>query len=226
MDIRPAPTMGTEVSRWRTTKQAATGTMAVGGVGVSIAQTATGQTTLALATGAAAASATGIGLVAAAGALALGTSVLAARSAHKSRIHRNNLAQIYERRDAYACGPVEMGGEVNRFHHQVVANEVLPYIISKKGSKYHRKVVSAVPVLGGLESARAGAKSLYKRARGTRGVNRRNATHWLGWHLITHNCGMSQAIVSDLYSFEEMLWLQSLNLKELIPLLEEKMRST
>ena len=150
MDIRPAPTMGTEVSRWRTAKTAATGTMSASGVGVSIAQTATGQTTLALATGAAAASATGIGLVAAAGALALGTSVLAARSAHKSRVHRNNLAQIYERRDAYACGPIEPGGEVNRFHHQVVANEILPYIVSKKGSKYHRKVVAAVPVAGGI----------------------------------------------------------------------------
>ena len=226
MDIRPAPTTGTEVSRWRTTKTLATGTMSASGVGVSVAQTATGQTTLALATGAAAASATGIGLIAAAGALALGTTVLAARSAHKSRIHRNNLAQIFERRDSYACGPIEPGGPVNPYHHYVLANEVLPYIISKKGAKFHRKVVAAVPVLGGVESVRAGVKSLYKRARGTRGANRRNAARWLGWHLISHNCGLAQAIVSDLYSFEEMLWLKDLSLSELVPLLEDKMKST
>jgi hypothetical protein len=226
VDIRPAPTMGTQVSRWRTTKGAATGTMGVSSIGVSAAQTATGQTTVALATGTAAASATGIGLVVAAGALLVGTSVLSARSAHKSRIHRNNLNKIYERRAAYACGPIQSGDEVNRFHHDVVANEVLPYIVSKKSAKFHRKVVGAVPIVGSAETARSAVKSLYKRARGTKGQNRRNGAHWLGHHLITHNCGLSQAIVADLYSFEEMLWLQSLKLSELIPLLMDKMKST
>ena len=161
----------------------------------------------------------------AAGVLTVGSSVLAARSAHKSRIHRNNLTSIYERRHSFACGPVEPGGEVNHFHHDVIANEVLPYIISKKSSKYHRKVVQATGVLSILETARSAGKSLYKRARGTRGENRKNAAMWLGTHLISCNCGMAQAIVADLYSFEEMLWLQTLDLNELVPLLMEKMRS-
>jgi hypothetical protein len=225
MDVRPAPSTGKEVSRWRLTKQLNTGTIGVGSVGVGIAQTVTGQTTVALATGAAAASATGIGLVVAAGALTLGAAALAGRSAHKSRTHRNNLASIYERRNGFACGPVTPGGEENHFHHDVIANEVLPYIISKKNSKFQRKVVQATGVLAPLETARSIGKSLYKTAMGTKGDNRKNAAMWLGTHLISDNCAMAQAIVADLYSFEEMLWLQTLDLKELVPLLMEKMRS-
>jgi hypothetical protein len=49
---------------------------------------------------------------------------------------------------------------------------------------------------------------------------------WLAVDLITHNCALAQAIVANLYSFEEMLWLQRLDSEELIPLLEEKMKST
>lgn len=225
MDIREPAIRPKAVSRWRTTKVAATSTMGAASVGVAVAQTATGQTTLALATGAAAASATGIGLVVAAGALTIGTSALAARSAYKTKAHRDNLMAIYERRHSYSCTCVCEGDEINLFQHKVIAEDVLPYIISKKGSKYHRKIAVASVAFSGVEAARSMGKSIYKRIRGTRGRNRRKAAIWLGDHLITHNCGLAQAIVADLYSYEEMLWMQTLDLKDLIPLLMNKMRS-
>lgn len=219
---------GKVVSRWAEAKKVGKAGLTLSGIGVQVAQQATATpSVIALATAGAAASATGIGLIVTGAVLTLGTSAFAATAAHKSRIHRNNLEAIYERRNCYGCTPVDMDeGELNRFHHRYISEEVLPYIIDKKSSKYHRKVVSAVPGLGMLETMRAVGKNLSKRAAGTLGQDRRNAASWIAQHLITHNCGLVQAIVAELYSFEEMLWIKDQDSDEVITLLMPKIKST
>jgi hypothetical protein len=44
--------------------------------------------------------------------------------------------------------------------------------------------------------------------------------------LINCNCGLAQAIVAELYSFEEMVWIKDQKGSEVIKLLEDKMKST
>ena len=225
-DIQPPPE-GTPVNRWRTTKRTGKVGLVAAGVGVQVAQYATGASTLALVTAGAAASATGIGLIVTGAALTLSSAVLSARSANKSRLHRNHLQEIYDRRNAYACRPVDENDRaLQPLAHQTVAEGVLPYLIQQKSTKYHRKVVGAVPGVGLLETVRAVGKKAYKAATGTLGVKRHRAARWLALHLITCNCGLSQAIVAELYSFQEMLWIKDQEFKEVIKLLEDKMKST
>jgi hypothetical protein len=226
MDIQPPPD-GTPVNRWRTAKRTGKVGLTVAGVGVQVAQYATGASTLALVTAGAAASATGIGLIVTGAALTLSTAVLSARSANKSRVHRNHLQAIQDRVNTYACNPIDNDkASLREMEHQVVATGVLPYLIEQKSTKYHRKVVGAVPGLGLVESVRAVGKKAYKAATGTLGVKRHRAARWLALHLISHNCGLSQAIVAELYSFEEMLWIKDQDFKEVVKLLEDKMKST
>jgi hypothetical protein len=89
---------------------------------------------VALITAGAAASATGIGLVVTGAVFTMATAGLSAVSAHKSRIHRNALEAIYERRNADVCGPVDPAdrASVDRAAHKVIAEEVLPYLIEQK----------------------------------------------------------------------------------------------
>jgi hypothetical protein len=197
------------------------------GVGVQVAQQATGASTLALLTAGAAASATGIGLIVTGAALTLSTSILSARSAYKSREHRNHLQAIQDRVNAYACMSIDgKDAALRPIEHQTIADGVLPYLIEQKSTKYHRKVVGAMPGLGLLESVRAVGNKAYKAYSGTLGVKRKRAARWLAWHLITHNCGLAQAIVAELYSFEEMLWIKDQEFKDVVGLLEDKMKST
>lgn len=216
------------MNRWRTAKIAGKAGLAAAGVGVQVAQYATGASTLALLTAGAAASATGIGLIVTGAALTLSTSVLSARSANKSRLHRNHLQDIQKRVNSYACGPIDANDQASlrQTEHQVIADGVLPYLIQQKSTKYHRKVVGAVPGVGLLETVRAVGRKAYKAYTGELGVKRHRAARWLALHLITHNCGLAQAIVAELYSFEEMLWIKDQEFKEVIKLLEDKMKST
>lgn len=216
------------MNRWRTAKRTGKVGLTVAGVGVQVAQYATGASTLALVTAGAAASATGIGLIVTGAALTLSTSILSARSAYKSREHRNHLQAIQDRVNAYACMSIDANdrASLRPIEHQVIADGVLPYLIEQKSTKYHRKVVGAVPGVGLLESVRAIGKKAYKAATGTLGVKRHRAARWLALHLITHNCGLAQAIVAELYSFEEMLWIKDQEFTEVIKLLEDKMKST
>jgi hypothetical protein len=226
MEIQPPPE-GTPVNRWRTTKRTGKVGLTIAGVGVQVAQQATGASTLALLTAGAAASATGIGLIVTGAALTLSTSILSARSAYKSREHRNHLQAIQDRVNAYACMTIDgKDASLRPIEHQTIADGVLPYLIEQKSTKYHRKVVGAVPGLGLLESVRAIGNKAYKAATGTLGVKRHRAARWLALHLITHNCGLAQAIVAELYSFEEMLWIKDQEFKEVVKLLEDKMKST
>lgn len=213
------------MNRWRTTKMVGKGGLSAAGVGVQVAQYATGTSTIALVTAGAAASATGIGLIVTGVALTLTTSVLSARSAHKSRLHRDHLEAIQKRVNAYACMPLDAKLS-NNTEHKVIADGVLPYIIEQKSKKYHRKVVGAIPGVGLLESVRAVGNKAYKAWSGDLGEKRGRAAKWLAWHLITHNCGLAQAIVAELYSFEEMLWIKDQDFKEVKNLIADKMKST
>jgi hypothetical protein len=222
------PGAGVPINRWRTGKQVAKVGGVVGGMGIQAAQFATGTSTLALVTAGAAASATGIGLIVTGAALTLGMAATSAVAAHKSRLHRNHLQAIADRVRAYACGPVDPTNAegLNRFEHECIANDVLPYIIEQKNKKFHRKVVGAVPGVGLLESARAIGKKAYKAATGTLGQERNRSARWLAKHLITHNCGLTQAIVAELYSFDEMLWLLEQDFPTVVRFLEDKLKST
>jgi hypothetical protein len=224
------------VERYRTRKAVAKAAMTAGSIASTGAQLGTHVSVIALATGAAAVSASGIGLVIVGGALTAGSSIFSARSAYKTYQHRNVLSNLQSRATAMPCEKIPDHGKampgVHSLHprnyreHNVVGNEVLPYVIEQKSSKLHRKVVSSVPGLGIVEGVRAAGNKAVKLVRGTQGVERLNAARWLAVHLITHNCALAQAMVSELYSFDELLILQTFDSDKLAPLLADKMKST
>ena len=87
--------------------------------GITIAQMATNTSTMAIASAVAAGgavSATGVGLVVAGGALTIASCAVNARSAHKSRIHRQNLREIFADRNCpsrYDCFGVGQPGKID-----------------------------------------------------------------------------------------------------------------
>lgn len=223
------------VNRWRTTKVTSKAGMGVASAGVSVASQALHVPNIALVAAGAAASATGIGLVVTGAALTLTAATLSAVSAHKSRLHRNALGEIKKRVNSFSCMPLiddnpeilDRQMTVQDFaEHQKVANEVLGYAFDQKNSKYHRKVVGAVPVVGLVESLRAAGNKAYKLASGNLGKDRKQHARTLAGHLITHDCALAQAIVAELYGFEEMLWLKDQDYDQVVELLEGKLKST
>jgi len=233
LGIAMAPAVA--INRWTSPKRGAKLGLAGASLGVSIAQDVTGAGYIAAATGAAAAvSATGVGLIVTAVGLTVTTSVLATRSAWKTKKHLDGLQDIYDKRDSKSFSDPQMCQMANRVAktqdayvgHDMIANLVLPYIIHKKDAKYKRKIVTAVPFLGTLETARAIGKKIYKYASGTLGVNRKNAASWLACHLISCDCVLVQAIVSELYSVGEMEWLKYQKYGIVTEYLEQKLKST
>lgn len=219
---------GKEVRRWRMTKKGAKRGLIVSSAALSTAQTATSSptlVTLALTGAAAGASATGIGLLVTGSVLMLASNALSWHSFLRTCEHLGGLRQIDAKKHSYECSHLA-GRERNNEEHTIIKEQVLPYIILKKDAKTSHKFVGAIPVANVLESGRAVLKKGIKFLAGSLGKHRRDAASWLAVHLITHNCALAQAIVANLYSFEEMLWLQRLDSEELIPLLEEKMKST
>jgi len=223
------------VNRWRTAKVTAKVGMQAASAGVSVAGQALHVPNIALVAAGAAASATGIGLVVTGAALTLTAATLSAVSAHKSRLHRNALGEIQKRVNSFECMPlIDNNPEImdrqvtvqDMAAHQKLVDEVLPYAIAQKNSKYHRKVVGAVPVVGLVESLRAVGNKAYKMAKGTQGVERKAHARVLAGHLITHDCALAQAIVAELYGFEEMLWLKDQDYDQVVELLEGKLKST
>lgn len=186
--------------------------------------------------GAALASATGIGALAVGGAAMLTTSTLAARSAYKTYHHVQNLEAIYRNKDfspyTEECYFIQLDARMQRngraVDHDLIANHVLPYIIHKKSAKFTRKVVSAVPGIGLLESARALGKWTYKKLSGTQGVHRRNAARWLASHFTTCQCMLTDEIVAELCSPEVKDWLKfsDATFEDVVDVLALKMQST
>lgn len=83
-----------------------------------------------------------------------------------------------------------------------------------------------MPVIGLGETVRAAGKKLLKWHRGALGQKREAHAATLAEHLITHDCALAQAIVAELFSFEEMLWLLQQDDDEVHKLLAEKLKST
>jgi len=220
IDIRPPQNFGKVVSRHRNAKAVAGAVGSAAYYGTWGAQTATGATLTGLATGAAAAtSATGIGLIVAGTALSVGYAGLAARSAYKTHNHLNGLKKIFLERKSFEC---TCKGSVA---HDYISGQVLPYIIEQKTKKLHRKMVEATPGVSTFEYSRKAIKNLYKRAQGTLGQKRTFAAEWLAQHLISHDCELANAMVAELYSEEEMLWIRTQDNDVVAPLLELKIKS-
>jgi hypothetical protein len=198
-----------------------------GNSSLSVAQMATGTpSVLALTLGGAAASATGIGLVVTGAAATLTLSTLSAVSAHKTLKHCDALDKIDSMRNCYDCRPVlQDKGAENAAAHDKVGGLVLSYILAQKGEKALRKVTGVMPGVGLLETVYAVGRLAYKKYHGTQGAVRNEMAGILAEHLITHNCGLAQAIVAELYSYEQMRWLLFQDYAAVQYCLAEKMKS-
>jgi hypothetical protein len=195
-----------------------------GSTGLSVAQFATHTpSVLALTLGGAAASATGIGLVVTGAAATLTLASLSAVSAHKTLKHCDALEKIDGMQGCYDCRRV--GGNMgsgDKAAHQKVGGLVLSYILAQKGEKALRKTVGAVPGVGLGETLYSVGRYLFK---SNRGVVRNEMAGLLAEHLITHNCGLAQAIVAELYSYEQMRWILFQDYEAVKFCLAEKMKS-
>lgn len=217
---------GKPVNRWALSKKIGN----VGMTGASVVKAGAehlSHTSIALLATGAAVSATGIGLLVTGACLTLAKTGMSVRSAYKSYGHRNVLQLLYARSKHYQCGAIEGDSmERNLAEHAAVVDIVLPYLIEQKDKKMYRKMVGAVPVVGIGESLRAVGKKAYKKFSGTLGVDRKIHATLLAHHLITHDCALAQAIVAELYSYDEMQWMMGQEMDVLVPLLESKMKST
>jgi hypothetical protein len=111
--------------------------------------------------------------------------------------------------------------------HDMIANHVLPYAIYQKDRKFKRRSFGAIPIFGVAESIRGAGNYLYKKyVKGNQGNVRTNAAGWLASHLITCDCLLVQAIVSELYSEGEMEWLKGQGYGVVIEHIERKLKST
>ena len=206
-------------------KQVASKGLDAAGPGITTYTTATGGGAIALATGAAAASATGIGLVVVGALATVGASAKSIVAARSSKHHRDSLAKMYQRKNAYACVlPEGVDGERDVMAHERIGANVLPYAIEQKGKKYVRKGIGAVPVLGSLPmKINQAYRAIMKE---NRGEFRNQMAYELAVHLVTHNCGLTQGIVTELFSsYEKMRWMLEQDTDTLTPLLAEKLKS-
>lgn len=206
-------------SRHRKVKKGAKAAMGAAGVGVQGAQTGSGISLMGAVAGTAGVIGTGGTLLLVAGtAMTVVGSGLAARSSYRTNKHINNLKALYENRHTYFCDGCKAD-------HSHLAETILPYIIRKKRAKLYRKGAQIVPGASMLEKSRAIGKNLYKRARRTQGQQRTFSAEQLTAHMITCNCDLAEAIVSELFSPEEMAWLKLQDNDVAAPLIAEKMKS-
>jgi hypothetical protein len=205
-------------------------------VGLAQHATHTGTigTTAALVTGAAV-SATGVGLLAAAGAGMIVSSTLAARSAYKTHHHLKGLQDIYDDRKnlggEQGCKELLSDGteaetKYSQGSHEVIANEVLPYIIRQKVKKRRFKIASANPISSPFATVYAVSNKWGKAQRGELGKSRNAAAQWLGAHFLECNCKLASKIIEELHGEEKMKALASSEFRDLWPELATKMKST
>lgn len=172
------------------------------------------------------ASATGFGLLVVGGVMMIGDAVKDVVAWDKTRKHVRHLSEL----DCGGeCSHILEGRASVQDEHDVIRRKVLPYIINKKKSKRNRKAISSFGAIagGGLaEGMRGAVKGSYKQLRGTKGKHRLYAAQWLAHHFLTHHCELSNAIVAELYSEDEMIWLRQQRAEVVVPLLMEKMKST
>jgi hypothetical protein len=225
------------MNRYRLAKQAGKIGLSAAGKGASVAQYATHTGTASVVTAAVAGvavSATGIGLAVAAGAATIGSSVLAASSAVKTNSHIKALLEIHHNRNDYNCMEISQDGipqspssAYSTNVHDLVGNNTLPYIIQQKNNKYTHKVVATLPVIGMIETFRASVNKVHRFATGELGVKRQAQARFLAEHFIRCDCGLSNAIVAELYSVADMEYLRSeADYDQVTEALAQKMKTT
>jgi hypothetical protein len=195
---------------------------------------------------AAAVSATGFGAIAVPVAIQVGTTVLAAKSYRKTESHLKNLLAIYYSRktaDMQRCEYLHKEDleiqpnpaivlnnppaqpSLRDPRHVVIEDHVLPYVIHQKAKKRIRKAVATVPLMGSIEGVRAMLRKGNKLRKGIAGADRVKSAGWLAAHFLRCDCALSQAIIAELYSGEEMDWMKSQEYEEVKGYLADKMKS-
>jgi hypothetical protein len=188
--------------------------------------------------GAGALSATGIGLLVLGGVATAASSGLALSAYKSTSGHLRKLMILWNHRNSPELRRCDYIGEVNPLHagdpyaralaiqspdHDIVANQVLPYIIKQKSRKLARKKLSATPIIGLVEGGRAILNHLVK---SNQGKVRKEHALWLANHFCEYDCELSRQIVAELYSVKEMYWLLDQKPTDAAELLAQKMQST
>jgi hypothetical protein len=106
--------------------------------------------------------------------------------------------------------------------HEWLGTKVLPYIISQKTEKAVKKGVGVLPGVGLLTNIYRLGRFAFKKDRGKK---RGYYAYVLTRHLITHDCMLAGAIVSQLFSGDEMLTLRMFASDESSPIIATKMKS-
>lgn len=209
-------------------KTAATTANTVGSMGVTAASLGTGTSSLAVAgaiAAGAAVSATGIGLVVAGGLLTLASIGTNFTSMVKSASHVTQLKKIAANPGKFAqcrCMANATSTSEMAHDHSWIANKVLPYIISQKTEKSVKKGVGIVPGVSLLTNIYRLGRFAFKKDRGKK---RGYYAYVLTRHLITHDCMLAGAIVSELFSPKEMLTLRMFDSDSSMPIIASKMKS-
>jgi hypothetical protein len=218
---------GSKLRGSSTKKTVATTGNTVGSLGVTTASLATGTQSLAVAGAIIAGgvvSATGVGLVVAGAALTLASIATNATSMVKSASHVTQLKRIRGDLGSYrkcVCMTKKLSGEMAH-DHEWIATKVLPYIISQKTEKAVKKGVGIVPGVSLMTNIYRLGRFVFKKDRGKK---RGYYAYVLTRHLITHDCMLAGAIVSQLFSAREMLVLRMHCSDDSSPIIGSKMKS-
>jgi hypothetical protein len=187
---------------------------AVGGIATKVG--------LGAAAGALTAGTGGLAVVVGAGVLQITSMVNSARSASKTWEHLKHLKAIQGRRH-YKC--TALGQNPGAADHGHIHNNVIQYIINKKSAKLVKKGVGAVGG-GSLTGIFGVVKNLYKRARGTLGKRRSFYAYVVARHMITHDCALCEALVSELFNHHDYTLLRTMNSTDAGGWVARKMKST
>ena len=165
----------------------------------------------------------GVALAVGAGVLQLGSMIAAARSVSKTWEHLEHLSKIRAHQH-YACTALQ-GATGGQGDHQHIHNNVISYTIAKKSAKLVKKGATAVG--GGALTGLFGlGKNLYKRARGTLGKRRTFYAFIVARHMITHDCKLCEALVTELFDHESYERLKTMNSEDASGWIARKMKST
>lgn len=204
--------------------------MQAANAGITVGQAAVGQAGLTgVLVGGAVTTATGVGLIAGSAVLALVQMGLALRSAQSTHVHMVGLSRLYhQRKEPFLTQTCDGAAPAQQRVHELLADRVLPYIYWQKHLKVGRKLaVGTLPVLGGLAvSGVTVTRNVVSRLRGTLGVERFKAAHWLAAHFCDCHCLFTDLMVAFLYGTEDMKRLhRSYSYEETAELLALKMKS-
>lgn len=221
---------GMPVNLWRKTHSALWGAHTLAGTGISTVSNITGGGTLAMVglgtTVFTVGAATGVGLVVGGCALMVGSSAVNAKASWSSRKHKKALEAILQdagRGEGYCAGLC--GHPRDNEEHTEILDSVLPYVIRQKRKKMYRRGIGSIPLVSLGETVRSIVRKAGKKINGTLGQEREAHAHTLAKHLITHDCQLAQAIVSELFSDDEEEWIRYQDFPIVAGLLMEKFKS-